>query len=78
MRILAAALEMPDKVSLACNAYATVLEASLHSRNVWAAFVERDDISALHCKLLLVDPRVKLRHGVAQSIASVCGGELPS
>lgn len=64
--------------SVTCNCYATILEASLHSRKVWEAFVSRQDILSLHQRLLLVDRRLALRHSVVQSIASVCGGDLPS
>ncbi|KAF2191532.1 hypothetical protein K469DRAFT_656523 [Zopfia rhizophila CBS 207.26] len=67
-----------DSTLVVSNSYATILEASLHSRKVWDAFVDRVDICTLHQALLLTDPRKVLRENIAQSIASVCGGDLPS
>ncbi|KAF2277934.1 uncharacterized protein EI97DRAFT_441220 [Westerdykella ornata] len=64
--------------SIAWTSYATILEASLHSNVVWTEFVSRSNISPLHQLLLLTDKRQPLREQVAQSIASVCGGDLPS
>ncbi|KAF2875102.1 hypothetical protein BDV95DRAFT_665713 [Massariosphaeria phaeospora] len=66
-----------DATQVACQSYATILEASLHSREVWDAFIGHPDIPALHQVLLLTDPRKFLREQVAGSIASVCGGGLP-
>lgn len=79
LSVLYKALETePENIRVVCDCYATILEASLHSRKVWEAFVCRGDIRGLHKTLLLVDPRITLRHGIVQSIASVCGGDLPS
>lgn len=79
MSVLYKALETEfENIRVVCDCYATILEASLHSRKVWEAFVCREDIRGLHKTLLLVDPRITLRHGIVQSIASVCGGDLPS
>ncbi|KAF2200893.1 hypothetical protein GQ43DRAFT_481180 [Delitschia confertaspora ATCC 74209] len=66
-----------DNNKLVCDCYATILEASLHSKKVWDAFWERPDIVEIHRTLLLTDPRRPLRVGIVQSIASVCGGHLP-
>ncbi|KAF2729962.1 ubiquitin C-terminal hydrolase-like protein [Polyplosphaeria fusca] len=63
---------------VASNSFATILEASLHSKAIWEAFMSRPDIPALHRTLLLADPRQTVREDVAKSIASVCGGDLPS
>ncbi|KAF2804105.1 uncharacterized protein BDZ99DRAFT_526141 [Mytilinidion resinicola] len=60
------------------DCYATILEAFLHSRKVWEAFVSRADFESLHKILLLVNGSSDLRQMVAKSIASVCGGALPS
>ncbi|KAF2652193.1 hypothetical protein K491DRAFT_66106 [Lophiostoma macrostomum CBS 122681] len=78
-KILAASLKGPyDASSAVWSAYGTILEASLHSRGVWEAFVNRSDVLALHKALLLMEPRKQLREHIVQSIASVCGGDLPS
>ncbi|KAF2751197.1 hypothetical protein M011DRAFT_104769 [Sporormia fimetaria CBS 119925] len=63
--------------SVAQDAYAAILEASLHSRAVWETFDRRPEISRLHETLLLTDSRKALREGIARSIASVCDGDLP-
>ena len=65
-----------DASSLASASYRTILEASLHSRDVWLAFVSVDDISETHRKLVLSDVRESLRGGVCQAIEGICG-ELP-
>ncbi|KAF2497433.1 hypothetical protein BU16DRAFT_537090 [Lophium mytilinum] len=71
------ALENGNAAAVA-DCYATILEAFLHSRKVWEAFVSRTDLESLHKTLLLVDKSSDLRQMVAKSIASVCGGALPS
>jgi ubiquitin carboxyl-terminal hydrolase 34 len=79
MKILSLALQAPsDNAAVACNAYATILEASLHSREIWEAFTTRPDNVELHKALLLEDPRKPLRERIIKSIASVCGGDLPA
>ncbi|KAF2270231.1 hypothetical protein CC78DRAFT_574360 [Lojkania enalia] len=79
LMMLSIALETDkDLPSIAYHSYATILEASLHSKKVWEAFMGRSDVSILHQTLLLEDPRNALREHIAQSIASVCGGDLPS
>jgi ubiquitin carboxyl-terminal hydrolase 34 len=76
--ILNVALEAENDWSgLAFSAYATVLEASLHSRRIWEAFIRRADVTALHQVLLLTDPRKHLREQIVQSMASICRGHLP-
>lgn len=78
-KFLSVALKAPYDSSMAVSSsYAAILEASLHSRRVWEAFVNRAEISVLHQALLLTDPRKLLREHVAKTIASVCGGDLPS
>ncbi|KAF1997104.1 hypothetical protein P154DRAFT_298816 [Amniculicola lignicola CBS 123094] len=67
-----------DRSTAVAHCYAAILEASLHSRVIWDAFMARSDIQALHQTLLLADPRKHLREQIAQTIASVCGGDLPS
>jgi ubiquitin carboxyl-terminal hydrolase 34 len=54
------------------------LEASLHSRKIWEAFVGHANATALHKTLLLEEPRQGLREQIATKISSVCGGALPS
>jgi ubiquitin carboxyl-terminal hydrolase 34 len=77
-KILAVSLKASYDSSAIWNAYGTVLEACLHSRGVWEAFANSSDVLALHQALLLTDPRKQVREHIAQSIASVCGGDLPS
>lgn len=78
VKILQAALRNnEDCAGLVVNAYSTIIEASLHSRGIWDSFVNHPDASTLHKSILLVDPRKSIRQAVGQSIASVCGGDLP-
>lgn len=73
------ALRTPyDSQLLVGKLYATILEASLHSRGIWEAFMGRPDLVQLHRALVLTDPRKQLRQHIATAIASICGGELPS
>ncbi|KAL5390450.1 hypothetical protein PMIN04_005859 [Paraphaeosphaeria minitans] len=60
----------------AYESYCTVVEASLHSRGIWNAFINHDKAGPLHGTLLLRDGRKLLREGVAKAISSVCGGGL--
>jgi ubiquitin carboxyl-terminal hydrolase 34 len=76
--ILSVALETKEDSSIVQNCYGVILEASLHSRSVWEAFVKHADVPRLHQILLLEDSRQTLRHSIAKKIASVCGGDLPS
>ncbi|KAF2477566.1 uncharacterized protein BDR25DRAFT_2094 [Lindgomyces ingoldianus] len=79
LKILSFSIQAPVDASLVVSqSYAAILEASLHSREVWEAFVGKEGIPALHRSLLLMDPRKSLREHIVQSIASVCGGDLPS
>lgn len=76
--ILLVALETNEDASVVQDCYGAVLEASLHSRAMWEAFVEHPQVPRLHRILLLEDPRTPVREHVARKIASVCGGDLPS
>ncbi|KAL1796630.1 hypothetical protein ACET3X_005170 [Alternaria dauci] len=76
--ILSIALETNEDATVVQDCYATILEASLHSRIVWEAFVEHPQVPRLHQDLLLRDPRESLRQHIARKIDSVCGGDLPS
>jgi ubiquitin carboxyl-terminal hydrolase 34 len=76
--ILSVALDNKENNNIVQDCYGVVLEASLHSRSVWEAFVKHADMPSLHQSLLLEDPRQTLRDNIAQKIASVCGGDLPS
>ncbi|ORY15157.1 hypothetical protein BCR34DRAFT_623001 [Clohesyomyces aquaticus] len=67
-----------DAASTVSTSYAAILEASLHSREVWEAFMGREEVPSLHKALLLTDSRKPLREHIALTIASVCGGDLPS
>lgn len=61
----------------ACHCYALAVEASLHNRHIWEAFVGNSNVTALHKALLLDDHRQWLREQVVKTISSVCGGALP-
>jgi ubiquitin carboxyl-terminal hydrolase 34 len=76
--ILSVALETNEDVAVVQDCYGAIIEASLHSRAVWDAFVEHPQLSRLHRILLLEDTRQSVREHVARKIASVCGGDLPS
>lgn len=78
MTILCMALETNEDATVIQDCYGTILEASLHSRVIWEAFVEHPQTPRLHRVLLLSDPRQSVREHVAQKITSVCGGDLPS
>jgi ubiquitin carboxyl-terminal hydrolase 34 len=78
MRILLVALDTADFAIVSKDIYATILEASLHSRAMWEAFINYPDAQRVHRVLLLAQPDHAIRHGVAQKIASICGGDLPS
>lgn len=60
----------------AYQSYCTIVEASLHSRGIWNAFINHAKVGPLHGRLLLHDGRKLLREGVAKAISSVCGGGL--
>lgn len=76
--ILSMALETNEDATVIQDCYGAIIEASLHSRAVWEAFVEHPETSRLHGILLLEDTRQFVREHVAKKIASVCGGDLPS
>jgi ubiquitin carboxyl-terminal hydrolase 34 len=76
--ILCMALETNEDATVIQDCYGTILEASLHSRVVWEAFVEHPQVLRLHQVLLLSDTRQSVREHVSQKIASVCGGDLPA
>lgn len=58
--------------SLVCNCFATVLEASLHCKNVWETFKKANQCSSLFRCLLLEDMRPEIRQGVTESIRGIC------
>ncbi|KAJ4298108.1 hypothetical protein N0V90_006007 [Kalmusia sp. IMI 367209] len=66
-----------DSGHVAWQSYCVIVEASLHSREIWDAFTSHYDVGALHEALLLSDIRKSLREAVAKAISSVCGGSLP-
>lgn len=76
--ILSMALETNEDATVIQDCYGAIIEASLHSRAVWEAFVEHPETPRLHGILLLEDTRQLVREHVAKKIASVCGGDLPS
>ena len=74
LRILSVALETNDDASAVQDFFAVILEASLHSRAVWDAFINNADTPRLLQILLLTDQRRSVREHIAKKIASVCGG----
>lgn len=78
VQILCVTMENNDDCTIVQDIYAVIVEASLHSRTVWEAFVNNPEFSRLHHALLLTDMRQNMRENIARKIASVCGGELPS
>jgi ubiquitin carboxyl-terminal hydrolase 34 len=78
VNIVLVALATPSFVTVAQDSYATILEASLHSRAVWEAFMRHGDVHRVHRNLLLTQPNEAVREHVARKITSICGGDLPS
>ncbi|KAH8724367.1 hypothetical protein GQ44DRAFT_773290 [Phaeosphaeriaceae sp. PMI808] len=78
MKIIVVALKTPDFAQVAQDAYATILETSLHSRIAWETFISHTDTHLVHQMLLLAQPNQTTREHVARKIASICGGDLPS
>ncbi|KAI9815552.1 MAG: hypothetical protein M1827_002686 [Pycnora praestabilis] len=67
-----ASLSSDSSVSLTCQCFSTIIEASLHSDSIWADFSHRLDLPDLLRDLLLQDGRPELRKGVADTIVGVC------
>ncbi|KAF1917381.1 hypothetical protein BDU57DRAFT_537068 [Ampelomyces quisqualis] len=78
VKIVTVAIQASNSATIAQDAYATILEASLHSRAIWDAFTHHPDLHRIHQELLLVHPDQSIRHQIARKIASICGGDLPS
>ncbi|KAH7408597.1 hypothetical protein DE146DRAFT_383024 [Phaeosphaeria sp. MPI-PUGE-AT-0046c] len=78
MSIVSVSLQSSQSALAAQSSYATILEASLHSRAVWEAFTHHSDVHQIHCSLLLVQSGSARRESIARKIASICGGDLPS
>jgi ubiquitin carboxyl-terminal hydrolase 34 len=77
MQILSTAIATPSFATVATEAYATILEASLHSRAVWDAFKDHHDSHHIHERLLLAHPSQAVREQIFRKIAWICGGDLP-
>jgi ubiquitin carboxyl-terminal hydrolase 34 len=80
IKIISVTLQGPNlsMAAMAQDAYATILEASLHSEDVWRAFTSHADSQRVHFVLLLAQPIVSVREHVSRKITSICGGDLPS
>jgi ubiquitin carboxyl-terminal hydrolase 34 len=78
MEILSIALEANSGAAVVQTCYATVVEASLHSRAVWEAFTNHPDVVRVHEMLLLTGARAPVRENIKLKIISICGGHLPS
>jgi ubiquitin carboxyl-terminal hydrolase 34 len=79
MKMILVALEVPSSTmaALAQDAYATMLEASLHSHDMWTAFTNHSDAQRVHQLMLLTQSVPSMREHTARKIASICGGDLP-
>ncbi|RMZ67789.1 DFFRY protein [Pyrenophora seminiperda CCB06] len=75
--ILSVAMEMREDAMVINDCYGALLEASLHSRVIWEAFVKHPQVPSLHRVLLLEDSRQSVRENISRKIDSVCGGGLP-
>jgi ubiquitin carboxyl-terminal hydrolase 34 len=53
MSIVSVSLQTPDLATIAQDSYAAILEASLHSRAIWAAFIRHPELQRVHQILLL-------------------------
>jgi ubiquitin carboxyl-terminal hydrolase 34 len=78
MKVVSVALQASNSAAIAQDAYAAILEASLHSRAIWDSFTRHPDLLRTHQDLLLAHPNQSIRDHVARKIASICGGDLPS
>ncbi|KAF2819471.1 hypothetical protein CC86DRAFT_335799 [Ophiobolus disseminans] len=78
VKLVLAMLDAPNFAGAAQDVYATILEASLHSRVVWTAFTCHPDSQRMHQSLLLGQAFQSIRQHVGRKIASMCGGDLPS
>jgi ubiquitin carboxyl-terminal hydrolase 34 len=78
MEILSIALKPDGDAAVVQTCYATIVEASLHSRAVWEAFTNHSEVIRLHETLLLVDARASMREHIKLKVISICGGHLPS
>jgi ubiquitin carboxyl-terminal hydrolase 34 len=58
--------------NLVCNCFAALLEASLQCASVWDAFKSRQQCSDIFQKLLLADPVLDIRQGIADSVRGIC------
>lgn len=61
----------PQADSLVCNCFASLLEASLVSKDVWTHFKDTPHFGALLQNLLLEDPREDIRKGTADSLRGI-------
>jgi ubiquitin carboxyl-terminal hydrolase 34 len=78
MSIVSVSLQTPDLATIAQDSYAAILEASLHSRAIWAAFIRHPELQRVHQILLLTQSSLTIRENITRKIASICGGDLPS
>lgn len=76
--MLLASVNTADALKATQDCYATIVEAGLCSIEFWNTFWEHPNLSQIHEKLLLTDPREPLRQCIKLKILSVCGGHLPS
>ncbi|KAH7065802.1 hypothetical protein BKA63DRAFT_165338 [Paraphoma chrysanthemicola] len=77
MQVVSIAIATPSLAVTAIEAHATILEASLHSRAVWAAFKEHQDSHRVHQHLLLTHSSQAVREQACQNIFWICSGDLP-
>ncbi|XPS80524.1 Ubiquitinyl hydrolase 1 [Ascochyta lentis] len=78
MEILLASLQTTSATTVTHECYATIMEASLYSSEVWETFWKHPRVAHIHQMLLLIDERESLREHIKMKILSICGGHLPS
>ncbi|KAF2025393.1 hypothetical protein EK21DRAFT_116870 [Setomelanomma holmii] len=66
-----------ETATVVTDAYATIVEASLHSRTVWDAYKEHPDVQAVLKQLLLSHTDEVIREHVFRKISSIFSGDLP-
>ncbi|PGH23651.1 hypothetical protein AJ80_02257 [Polytolypa hystricis UAMH7299] len=72
-RITTAHISETAQQKLISNAFAALVEASMHDNRVWAAVKESTQVQTLISSLLLEETRPGVRKGVAEIISTVCG-----
>ena len=59
-------------IELVCKSFAALLEVSLHCSRAWNYFKNTDKSSMRLQRLLLEDPKLEIRQGIADAIHGIC------